>query len=249
MELQQGEVSIEFELRAKNRKWNGPQVSLWCNTWWRHQMEIFPCYWPFVQGIHQSPVNSLHKGQWHVSFDVFFDLCLNKRLSKQSWGWWFEMASCLLWRHCNEIQRIMQRSSPWSCYWSEQYVITCYDVLDVLVRAIWSPYFTAVKQSYPWYEFGNDINLTHWGQVTHIFGSDNGLSPNRRQAIIWTNAGLLLIGPLGTNFIEIIIKILAFSFKKMRLKVLSAKWRPFCLGLNVLRLQLYLPGAPLTDMD
>ena len=67
-----------------------------------------------------------------------------------------------------------------------------------------------------------------------IIGSDNGLSPDRRQAIIWTNAGLLLIGPLGTNFSEILIEILTFSFKKMRLKVSSAKRRPFCLRLNVL---------------
>ena len=85
------------------------------------------------------------------------------------------------------------------------------------------------------------VKLTHWGRVTHIcvgnltiIGSDNGLSPGRRQAIIWTNAGILLIGPLGTNFSEISIEILIFSFKKMRLKVSSAKWRPFCLGLNVL---------------
>ena len=83
--------------------------------------------------------------------------------------------------------------------------------------------------------------LTHWGRVTHIcasnltiIGSDNGLSPGRRQAIIWTNDGILLIGPLGTNFSEILIEILTFSFKKMRLKVSSGKWRPFCLGLNVL---------------
>ena len=67
-----------------------------------------------------------------------------------------------------------------------------------------------------------------------IIGSDNGLSPGRRQAIIWTNAGILLIGPLGTNFIEISIGIQTFSFKKMHLKMSSAKWRPFCLGLNVL---------------
>ena len=84
--------------------------------------------------------------------------------------------------------------------------------------------------------------LTHWGRVTHIcvnqltiIGSDNGLLPDRRQAIIWTNAGILLIGPLGTNFSEILIEILTFSFKKMRLKVSSAKRRPFCLGLNVLK--------------
>ena len=67
-----------------------------------------------------------------------------------------------------------------------------------------------------------------------IIGSDNGLSPDRRQAIIRTNAGILLIGPLGINSSEILIEILTFSFKKMRLKVSSAKRRPFCLGLNVL---------------
>ena len=56
----------------------------------------------------------------------------------------------------------------------------------------------------------------------------------RRQAIIWTNAGILLIEPLGKNFSEILIEILTFSIKKIRLKVSSAKRRPFCLGLNVL---------------
>ena len=65
-----------------------------------------------------------------------------------------------------------------------------------------------------------------------ITGSDNGLSPGRRQAIIWTNAGILLIRTLGTNFSEISIEIHTFSFKKM-----SAKQRPFCLGLNVLMSQ------------
>ena len=85
------------------------------------------------------------------------------------------------------------------------------------------------------------VVLTHWGRVTHICvgkltttGSDNDLSPGRRQAIIWTNAGILLIGPWGTNFSEILIGIQTFSFKKMRLKMSSVKWRPFCLGLNVL---------------
>ena len=84
--------------------------------------------------------------------------------------------------------------------------------------------------------------LTHWGRVTHrcvskltIIDSDNGLSPDRRQANIWTNAAILLIGPLGTNFSEIFIEILTFSFRKMRLKVSSAKQRPFCFGLNVFK--------------
>ena len=55
-------------------------------SWWHHQMET-------------SPVNSPHKGQ--RSFHVFFDLRLNKRLSKQSWGWWFDTLSRPLWRYCN----------------------------------------------------------------------------------------------------------------------------------------------------
>ena len=84
-------------------------------------------------------------------------------------------------------------------------------------------------------------SLTHWGRVTHIcvskltiIGSDNGLSPERHQAVIWTNAGILLNRRLGTNFSEILIGNQTFSFKKMHLEMSSAKWRPFCLGLNVL---------------
>ena len=82
--------------------------------------------------------------------------------------------------------------------------------------------------------------LTHWVKITHMrqqtnYPSDNGLSPGLCQAIICTNAGILLIGPLGTNFSEIFIIIQTFSLTKMHLKMSSAKWVPFCLGLNVLR--------------
>ena len=83
--------------------------------------------------------------------------------------------------------------------------------------------------------------LTHWGRVTHIcvselttIGSDNGLSPGRRKAIIWTNAGILLIWPLGTNFSEIGSQIHTFSFMKMHLKMSFRTWQSFCQGLNVL---------------
>ena len=85
------------------------------------------------------------------------------------------------------------------------------------------------------------FSLTHWGRVTHIcvgnltnIGSDNGLSPDRRQAIIWNNAGILSTGLFGATFSEILIEILTFSFRKMRSKVSSGKRRPSCLGLNVL---------------
>ena len=83
-------------------------------------------------------------------------------------------------------------------------------------------------------------NLTHWGRVTHIcvskltiIGSDNGLSTGRRQAIFWTNAGILLIRTLGTNLSEILSEIRTLSFKKMHFKMSFAKWRPLCLCLNV----------------
>ena len=93
--------------------------------------------------------------------------------------------------------------------------------------------------------------LTHWGRVTRIcvsdltsIGSDNGLSPGRRQAIIRTNAGILLIRPLGTNFSEFVVEILIFSFKKVCLKESSAKRRPFCLGLNELIVSIESADSP-----
>ena len=98
----------------------------------------------------------------------------------------------------------------------------------------------------------NDLilqTLTHWGRMTHIcvseltiIGSDNGLSPERRQAIIWTSAGILLIEPLGTNFNEISIAVQTFFFhlRKMYLKMSSAKRRPLCLGLDVLKLYVLI---------
>ena len=82
--------------------------------------------------------------------------------------------------------------------------------------------------------------LTHWGREMHIcvskltiIGPDNSLSPGRRQAIIWTNDGILLIGPSGTNFSGILMEIYTCSLKKMHFKMAFWKWRPFCLGLNV----------------
>ena len=103
---------------------------------------------------------------------------------------------------------------------------------------------------YHWYivigsetEWGSSHwHLYDWSRVTHIcvgkliiLGSDNGLSPGRRQAIIWTNAGILLIELSGTNFSEILIGIQTLSFKEMHFKMSSEKWHPICLGLNVFK--------------
>ena len=72
-----------------------------------------------------------------------------------------------------------------------------------------------------------------WQTVGQVVIVDNGLSPSRRQAIIWTNGWILLIRNIGINFSEILSEIYTFSFKKIHLKISSGKWRSFCLGLNV----------------
>ena len=86
-----------------------PALVALCESWWRHQMEHFPRYWPFVRG--NSPVPGEFPAQRPVtrSFDVFFYLRLNKRLSKQSRGWWFETLSRPLWRHRNEFGEHLHR--------------------------------------------------------------------------------------------------------------------------------------------
>ena len=92
-----------------------------------------------------------------------------------------------------------------------------------------------------WKSLGTKQALNNWCPVIHtcngnltIIGSDNGLAPSRCQAIIWTNDGILLIWTLRTNFNEILNEIHTFSFKKIHLKMSSAKWLQFCLSLNVL---------------
>ena len=112
------------------------------------------------------------------SFAVFFDLRLNKRLSKQPWGWWFEPPSWSLWRHRNDVKKMVRipwsRSGTWSA---------CPPHVDVV--------------TFTWCV----------GKLT-IIGSDNGSSAGRRQAIIWIGGGILLIALLGTNFGEIFIGFL-----------------------------------------
>ena len=70
-------------------------------AWWRHQMETFSALLAICAG--NLPVPGEFPAQRPVtrSFDVFFDLRPNKRLRKQSWGWWFETLSRPLWRHRN----------------------------------------------------------------------------------------------------------------------------------------------------
>ena len=97
----------------------------------------FPRYWPFVRGIHRSPVNSPHKGQWCRALMVLFLFLffsysvLNKRLSKQSRGWWFETPSRPLWRHCNDNNWGDDQSTE-----SRRHIINCCGI-DPRYPVIW----------------------------------------------------------------------------------------------------------------
>ena len=84
-------------------------------SWWRHRMETFSALLTLCAG--NSPVTGEFPTQRPVtrSFDVFFDLRLNKRLSNQSWGGWFETPLCSLWRHCN-----VQRNLVWAAHRTPQ---------------------------------------------------------------------------------------------------------------------------------
>ena len=73
------------------------------SAWRRHQMETFSALLAICVGNSPVPVNSPHRGQWRRAL-IFFDLRLNKPLSEQSWGWWFETPSRQLLRQCNGVQ-------------------------------------------------------------------------------------------------------------------------------------------------
>ena len=94
-------------------------------SWWRHQMETFSALLAICAG--NSPVPGEFPTQRPVtrSFDVFFDLRLNKRLSKQSWGWWFETPSWSLWRHVNVLPwRQQNEALECSLYWTKNKIET-----------------------------------------------------------------------------------------------------------------------------
>ena len=102
----------------------------------------------------------------------------------------------------------------------------------------------------------NASELTHWGRATHIcvstlpiMSSDNGLSPGRRQAIIWTNAGLLLIEPLGTNLSEILIEIYTFSLKTNAFENVVWKRATILSRPQWVKLYLYLAPSGLTELQ
>ena len=115
-----------------------------CHTWWRHQMETFAALLAICAG--NSPVPGEFPAQRPVtqSFDVFFDLRLNKRLSKQSWCWWFETLSRPLWRHSNDLsiaRQVWQKSCKQSgvgersrSRWTQSYEIPLWKLDDLDIK-------------------------------------------------------------------------------------------------------------------
>ena len=125
-----------------------------------------------------------------------------------------------------------------------KYIEMCFDYQGTVTGGKRSFLFYLMEIGFNWNKCNIPFainELTLWGRVPHIcvsnltiIGSDNGLPPGRRQAIIWNSAGIFLIRTLGRNFSEMWSEIHTFSIKKMHLKMSSAKWWQFCLGLNVL---------------
>ena len=119
------------------------------NTWWRHQMETFSALLAICAG--NSPVPGEFPTQRPVtgSFDVFFDLCLNKRLRKQSRGWWFETLSCPLWRHRNDVFKplftdLCQRTMHWPLGNVEVYFSNSW-IIAIHITISWVPPVKIVK--------------------------------------------------------------------------------------------------------
>ena len=182
-------------------------------------------YWPFVLGIHQQPMHSPRKGpkMFKVfSLIIMLQPCWLWDTARRAWEtrglpWW---QLCRHWQHWRLL--LWQPLVPWVIKnLSAWHLLISVQILCIM----------GIGKSNLILKCQNWLTLfTQWGQVMQIclskltiIGSDNGLLPGRCQAIICTNAGILLIGPLGTKFNEILIKIYTFSFKKIHFKMSSGK--------------------------
>ena len=203
-------------------------------------------YWHPVNKVMWHSLRAISQQVPKLLFCVMnLKIILFKTTSTFPRGKWVNQPKCCLQNYIHFVEA----SIPLLMQWRISSVVYC-TLVQLMVCCLIAPSHYLNQ----WWSIANEshsqllINsLRPSGTLINtIIDSDNGLSPGQRQAIIWTNAGILLIGLLGTNFSEILIKIYAFSFKKMHLKVSSGKWRPFYLGLNVLIRQIqsvpYLSG-------
>ena len=227
-------TSLELHVVSNHRSFNYLFNSL-CGTTSNKHHSLH--YWSFVRGIHRWPVNSPHKGPvTRKKLLLMASSCVRNsdnpsrdttiHMMTSSNGNMFRVTGPLRAEFTGH-RWIPPHKSQWRgalifsliCAWINGWNNRKAGDLR-LHRAHYD--VTVMQRLYdkiPQIENG-EHPLTHWGRVTHIcvskpttIGSDDGLSPDRRQGIIWTNAGLLLVGPWGTNFSEIFIEILTFSFK------------------------------------
>ena len=107
--MEQSEIRTWVSCSCAHGQHGWPVSGQQSRSRWRHQIETFSALLALCVG--NSPVTGEFPTQMPVtrSFDVFFHLCLNKRLSKQSWGWWFETPSRPLWRH-RKVRRQAQKN-------------------------------------------------------------------------------------------------------------------------------------------
>ena len=163
---------------------------------WKH----FPRYWPFARGIHRSPVNSPHKGQWRGAL-MFSLICsaLNKQLSKQSWGWWFEMLSRPLWRHCNGI--LTRQCSVVCCLFNA-----------------WSSFMV------PYVSLG--INELKWCDELICLISVNAVfTPQQGNCSSQSDSTSITDEPQGTDFFQLIqVCLWSDNLRQMRDQVESTIW-------------------------
>ena len=136
-------------------------------SWWRHQMETFSVLLAICAG--NSPVPGEFPSQRPVtqSFDVFFDLCLNKRLSKQSWGRWFETLSRPLWRQCNVNITDGNDIILTVMYIFKDYLLAC-----LFLGRVWSSEAT-------------DINTLSSLDISHLHCHHHGGHSGSEQVLPW----------------------------------------------------------------
>ena len=145
------------------------------NTWWRHPMDTFSALLAICAG--NSPVPGEFSAQRPVtrSFDVFFDLRLNKRLSKQWWGWWFETLSRPLWRHCHERIQVFSENTtklnkPLSIFHGIYYTLIS-DLRHCYRKSTKEWNSSLCSKQNIWYAYNASREVTNWNLAWRHFYS------------------------------------------------------------------------------
>ena len=177
-------------MESHRRTHNPRNTTAESSIWWRHQMDTFPALLAICAG--NSPVTDEFPTQRPVtrSFDVLFDLRLNKRLNKQSWCWWFETPSRPLWSRCNDIPFMRIQQAHWAFAWeclNAWYIVYASHSIDIYMANMlisldctksqkYNSYAFTVTSFYQWLNKANERRcymckvLSNW--LMHISATD-----------------------------------------------------------------------------